>query len=86
MTPATQKALDDFYNARQALDTAIMSEMDAVARSEGLTEMSFGLGTYYYRRKKEVQVPEIDRLDEVYCDTVNRCGFQALWTRKKGWC
>ena len=72
-------------DAKYALEMEIFAAMDRVARANNVDKMNFGLSTFLFRKGKEVEVEAITKLDEMYCDYINRAGFQALWSAEEGW-
>lgn len=81
-----QRKLKALEKAKDEILQAIMDKMEAVARRRNLDEVSIlPYGNIYYRRGKEVPCKEIDRLDGLYLDYVHSGGFEALWSKEKGW-
>jgi uncharacterized hydantoinase/oxoprolinase family protein len=77
------KAKDD---ALAALERAILAKMDEVARQMNLDEVWItGYGNTFKRNGKEVESKRLEKLDELYCDEVHAGGFEAYWSKEKGW-
>ena len=80
------KLIADLENAQEALEKAILDEMDRVARRHKLDKMVFGMYTALERNGKEVELKRIEELDLMYGEYVHPNGFQAIWKKEKGWC
>lgn len=74
-----------FLSAQKALEDAILSEMDKVARRHKLDKMIFGFESHLTRDGKDVELKRITQLDEMYCDLICAGGFQGLWSKEEGW-
>lgn len=69
------------------LESAILDEMERVAKRKKLTRVAFLTfrNIYWRGTGNEVAVPELDKLEKLYCTVIHSGGLQALWTSEKGW-
>jgi hypothetical protein len=72
--------------AQERLEQAIFNRMDVVAKQAGLTQMCFTqFGNSYNRGDAScVDVPDLDDLDDLYCEHVHGGGFEAPWSAEQG--
>lgn len=76
----------NLHSVQGQLETAIMEEMAKIAEKRNLDSVLIGAyGNTYERNGKEVKCKPIDDLDTVYLDELHAGGFQAYWTKDKGW-
>ena len=77
--------------AKKKFTQSVLDRMDSVARRQGIKEMVFGIVAYAVRDEGREDkpyisdIPELDELYELYCEHVDRNGFQARWTEADGW-
>ena len=81
--------------ATERLEKAIFAEIDKIARRTGIDEISYGLNTYYTidgdrwitgdLNHEHEGVRETYALEHLYWDEIHASGFQALWSKDKGW-
>jgi hypothetical protein len=78
---------DAFQETKEDFEQSILDEMGRVANAMNLDKMMFlHFGNTYERAGREVQSKRLEELDNLYCDMIHHCGFEAIWTKEKGWC
>ena len=81
---AVEAAATAVDNAMDALLEAVQSELAKAANEEGITKMAFGLGSSFFRGRKEVPCPRLQSIEDAYL-RYHRGGFLAHWTKRGGW-
>ena len=81
------KEINALTEASKALESAILSKIEEVAKEKGWTEIYFGCYTTSAKGKGFVQEepPELARLEDIYIDHISEAGLMVLWSEKNGW-
>jgi len=77
----------DKREAMDALDHAILDRIDKIAREHEFTrvEILAYSDKCYKGRWEKPMPPEIKQLLDLWLEEIHANGFEAIWTRKKGW-
>jgi hypothetical protein len=87
MTRTLQKLVREKKKATDRLENEILVEMVRIAKRKDLScIMLLPYGNCYKRGDDDdVEVPELDKLDDLYSEEVHPGGLQGLWTPERGW-
>lgn len=62
-----------------------LKEIERLAILKGLDSVHFGYSTHIIKNEKEIDVPEIHRIDALYCQLIHSQGFTNIWIKELGW-
>lgn len=91
MNKAIRKKIEVLDKLKNDLEEMIFDKIEKVARQRNYDRMTFThYGTSFERDGKEYDLfntnNPINKLEDIYTEHVHHGGFEALWSKEKGWC
>lgn len=84
MTNNLKNAIKNLEKANTCLLDAILYELDIAAKKAKLDKMTFFYTTTLWQGDETVKVPAIEKIEDIYLE-YHPLGFEAIWTKEKGW-
>ena len=88
MNKTIRSKIDALNKIKDDLEKIVFDKIDKIARQRNYDRMTFThYGSSFERNGKEYDLQDntINKIEDIYLEHVHRGGFEALWTKERGW-